>query len=162
MFSFPACKEAPLRLNQSWSHLQATCTLIHTGVCRWFESASATADFAKNSPRCPWDSCPFQPKALRQRCQEMPALPAITMKRRVGLMPSTPSIPKWNRRYRGPSVRQASQATRHAEAFAWPQAPPTSTAGSVELGCHPSGQSHADLSHQGTPHLQPQSSFATF
>ena len=40
---FPACstQEAPLNLTQSGSHLQATCMLVHTEFCCWFESNSA-------------------------------------------------------------------------------------------------------------------------
>lgn len=34
-------------LSQSWSHLQATCTLIHTGFYRWLEEHSAAAHCAK-------------------------------------------------------------------------------------------------------------------
>lgn len=164
--SSPTCStpEAPLRLYQSWPLLQATCTLILTGFCCWFESDSATAALAKNSLVALGNAASSQ--APGQRSREMPALPALpAITSEASGSESTPSIPKWNRRARG--VHRFARLKTPLSPLGTPKrssalrAPLTRTAGSVELGCHPGGQSHADLLHQRSPHLQPQSSFAT-
>ena len=91
--SSPTCStpEAPLRLYQSWPLLQATCTLILTGFCCWFESDSATAALAKNSLVALGNAASSQ--APGQRSREMPAFNVASIasdnETRVGLSPPT-------------------------------------------------------------------------